>query len=74
MPIFEFICKKCNKKFETLVFSNDEKVECPACKSEEIIKQLSSFASGSNSSPSCATADYCPSPHKHKCSKGCCHH
>ncbi|MDR3256512.1 MAG: zinc ribbon domain-containing protein [Endomicrobium sp.] len=73
MPLFEFICKKCNEKFETLVFGN-ENIECPKCKNEEIIKQFSSFASTSSSS-SCTATDFCPSAskHKHKCSGGCCH-
>jgi len=74
MPIFEFICKKCNNEFEILVFSSDEKIECPACKSGEVVKQLSSFSAATNSSaakPPCGTSDYCPSPNKHKCSGGC---
>jgi len=72
MPIFEFICKKCNKKFETLILGN-EKAECPACKSDEVVKQFSSFSSSSGSAPSCGTGDYCPSKSKHKCGSGCCH-
>ena len=36
MPIYEFICKKCDKKFETLVRSSASKVECPHCGSEEL--------------------------------------
>ncbi|MDR1941354.1 MAG: hypothetical protein LBQ47_03425 [Endomicrobium sp.] len=75
MPIFEFTCKKCNRKFEILVFSSSEKVECPSCKSGEVEKCLSTFsaASKASSSPSCAANDYCPLPQKHKCSGGCCH-
>jgi putative FmdB family regulatory protein len=73
MPLFEFICKKCNKKFEMLVFSS-ESVECPKCKSSEIVKQFSSFAS-MTSSISRSVADFCPSApdREHKCLGSCCH-
>ncbi|MDR1720919.1 MAG: zinc ribbon domain-containing protein [Endomicrobium sp.] len=78
MPLFEFICKKCSEKFETLIFSK-EKIECPKCKSSEVVKQLSNFSplsSSSSLSSNCATADFCPSssPNKSKCPGGCCHH
>jgi putative FmdB family regulatory protein len=73
MPLFEFICKKCNKKFEVLVFGK-EHIECPECKSNEVVKQFSNFASKSSSN--CAATDLCPAAagHKHKCSGGCCCH
>ncbi|MDR1784321.1 MAG: hypothetical protein LBQ99_01080 [Endomicrobium sp.] len=73
MPLFEFICKKCNEKFEVLVF-NKEKIICPKCKNNEVTKQFSSFSS--ISSFSCTSANFCPSAisNKHKCPSGCCHH
>jgi putative FmdB family regulatory protein len=30
MPIYEYECPKCEKRFEKLVFGNDE-VQCPTC-------------------------------------------
>ncbi|MDR2666002.1 MAG: zinc ribbon domain-containing protein [Endomicrobium sp.] len=73
MPLFEFICKKCNEKFELLVLS-EGKIECPKCKSSEVTKQFSSFSS--SSSLNCTSTDFCPSVvgNKHKCPNGCCHH
>ncbi len=73
MPLFEFICKKCNEKFEMLVFDN-ESTECPKCKSSEIIKQFSSFTSAT-SATSRSASDFCPSApdRRHKCLGGCCH-
>ncbi|OEG71308.1 hypothetical protein ATZ36_15200 [Candidatus Endomicrobiellum trichonymphae] len=73
MPLFEFICKKCNEKFEMLVLGS-ESTECPKCKSSEVMKQFSSFAS-TTSSTSRSAADFCPSApdHRHKCPGGCCH-
>ena len=41
MPIYEYTCKDCSTEFETLVFSVEEKVECPKCDSEEVVKQMS---------------------------------
>ena len=31
MPIFEYVCKKCGKNFETLVPNASAKPACPAC-------------------------------------------
>lgn len=64
MPLFEFICKKCGKKFEKLVFSTDnEELSCPECKSTEVEKQFSTFSSNASKS----------SGHEHHCCGGCCH-
>jgi len=43
MPIFEYVCKSCEHKFEAIVNRSTE-VECPACKSKRLEKQLSVFA------------------------------
>ena len=46
MPIFEFRCKECGEKFETLVFSSQsEPVKCENCGSEQTEKLMSTFAS-----------------------------
>ena len=46
MPVYEFICQKCDKDF-TLVLSLSEYEKkdftCPKCKSKEVKRQLSSF-------------------------------
>jgi putative FmdB family regulatory protein len=42
MPIYEFECKKCGKKFERLILSLDEKNPvCPACNHEDVQKIMS---------------------------------
>ena len=43
MPIFEYVCSECDKRFETLVRS-DTVVECPSCSSTKLEKQLSVFS------------------------------
>ena len=45
MPIFEFVCRKCNNPFETIVF-NSSNPKCPSCGGENLEKQFSVFAVG----------------------------
>ncbi|MBW3623128.1 MAG: zinc ribbon domain-containing protein [Armatimonadetes bacterium] len=48
MPIFEYRCKNCDHPFEILVRSSAQAdVACPACRSEEVTRLLSTFASRS---------------------------
>lgn len=49
MPIYEFMCPRCGKTFETLVFSSDRDGSpiCPECGGEETRRVLSSFSRGS---------------------------
>jgi len=46
MPVYEFICQNCDHNF-TLVMTISEyekkKFTCPKCKSDKVIRQLSSF-------------------------------
>ncbi|MBI3649466.1 MAG: zinc ribbon domain-containing protein [Acidobacteria bacterium] len=43
MPIFEYVCNDCGKNFELLVRQSTI-IECPACNSKTLEKQLSVFA------------------------------
>jgi putative FmdB family regulatory protein len=40
MPLYEYVCAKCEHAFETLVYEGDE-VECPECASRRVERQLS---------------------------------
>jgi putative FmdB family regulatory protein len=59
MPIFEYECKSCSKKFEELVSSSNTPVVCPQCGSAETRKLLSVFAASAGGSsigaPSCGS-------------------
>lgn len=46
MPIFEFICEECRSPFEELLRSADAvtDVRCPRCGSQQVKKQISTFA------------------------------
>lgn len=43
MPIYEYLCEKCSKKFDVLVRSSRQKIECPACKGRKVKKAFSVF-------------------------------
>ena len=74
MPLFEYICKKCNTKFEKIVFSiNREKIECPNCKSTDVQKQISMFSSSSNSD-GCSDSSCGANNSGSCCCGGHCHH
>jgi putative FmdB family regulatory protein len=45
MPIFEYLCRECDHRFETSVL-NAQKSKCPKCESKRLEQQLSSFAVG----------------------------
>jgi len=54
MPIYEYMCMKCNKEFECIVIGSDDRsVSCPECNGENVKRQMSacSFKSGGNYSP-----------------------
>lgn len=44
MPLYEYRCGDCGRLFERLVRTWNEAVECPACASERVEKQVSTFA------------------------------
>ena len=60
MPLYEYQCKKCERKFETLIsFRDSEKpVECPHCGSKETGKLLSTFCASMGKSTKGASG--CP--------------
>ena len=50
MPLFDYICKDCRKRFEALV-SGSRAAACPLCHSTNLEQQLSRFAVANASSP-----------------------
>ncbi|MBO4304389.1 MAG: zinc ribbon domain-containing protein [Lentisphaeria bacterium] len=73
MPIFEYECGKCRKKFELLLPNASAPAKCPHCGSDKLKKLLSSFSAKVDSSPasSCAHADLCPGAGTPSCGCGC---
>jgi putative FmdB family regulatory protein len=56
MPLYEYVCAKCEEEFEFLV-RGGETPACPTCGSESLRQQLSVVAAHTSSqeSSSCAT-------------------
>ena len=46
VPIYEFDCPACGKRFDELVSTSDERVPCPHCGSQEVVKRFSTFSPG----------------------------
>ncbi|WP_419187435.1 FmdB family zinc ribbon protein [Stieleria bergensis] len=44
MPLYEYECNDCEQSVEVLVRRPDEKVECPTCHSEKMIRLMSAPA------------------------------
>ncbi len=51
MPLFEFTCRNCGHRFETLVLGS-RRAACPNCSSADLEKLYSTFAAGSSGAPS----------------------
>lgn len=51
MPIFEYICEKCDHHFEAIVLGS-QKPACPKCNGKKLAQQISSFGVAGNSASS----------------------
>ena len=49
MPIFEYICAKCDHRFEAIVLGS-EVAACPQCHSKKLEQQISRFGVGKEAS------------------------
>jgi len=62
MPIYEFQCKQCETRFETLVRGSDV-AACPECASKDLKKLISAHAVGSGAPDTpCGSAPCSPRP------------
>jgi len=50
MPIYEYVCAACGHAFEALLYGS-ERARCPECESDELEKQLSTFAARGATQP-----------------------
>ena len=48
MPIFEYVCRKCHHRFESIVLGR-EKARCPECASLKLERQVEVFSQGRTS-------------------------
>ncbi len=49
MPIFEYVCRECNHRFELLLQGSAE-AACPQCQATKLEKQFSAFGVGATAS------------------------
>jgi len=54
MPLYEYVCRKCDHPFEALVFGAADETTCPKCESAKVEKQLSAPARPQTESASLA--------------------
>ena len=66
MPIYEYICDKCQNEFEVLV-RGQEKPECPQCGGRKLDKKLSTVAAHTH-----AALPLCPAKESGACGMGGC--
>lgn len=63
MPLYEFVCKKCNKKFEEICKVGINTAKCPKCgkKAEKILSMFGfkseGKSSGGNSCSGCGSSN-----------------
>ena len=50
MPIYEYLCRECEERFEYLVLRSSAAAKCPGCGSPNIEQQISSCAVHSEAS------------------------
>ncbi|MFZ2492604.1 MAG: zinc ribbon domain-containing protein [Thermoanaerobaculia bacterium] len=63
MPLFEFVCRDCEERFEDLVSSSDlTHVHCPSCGTSDVQKLISTFAVGAGGSGTTSRRDRCAAP------------
>lgn len=57
MPIYEYRCEDCGRVFEMLrrISDADSDLKCPSCDSEEVVRQLSCFATSAGPSGGAAS-------------------
>jgi putative FmdB family regulatory protein len=63
MPIYEYKCDSCKKKFEKLIRRASDEVElsCPSCGERHLSQQYSTFAPHAGGSASAQAPQTCPS-------------
>lgn len=67
MPIYEYVCRECEKEFEELLKNRDEKVSCPSCGRGNVARRISIFGFKSGSTFVGSSSGGCGS-----CSGGSC--
>lgn len=59
MPIFEYVCRNCHHRFESIIFGSQH-AACPKCESKKLDQQVSRFAVAGGDKTSDFAADSGP--------------
>jgi putative FmdB family regulatory protein len=59
MPLFEYVCGRCERRFERLVRSADPAAECPGCGSRDTRRLFSVFGINVGAPPEKPAAGLC---------------
>ena len=51
MPIYEYLCDKCEHRFEALVKTSKQKVSCSKCRSRKVSRKYTVFGLNFGASP-----------------------
>lgn len=77
MPIYEYRCPACDKRFEAFLTSSSEQAVCPQCHGTKLQKLMSTFAAsvaGGYKASQAAPAASSEPPKSGGCGGGCsCH-
>lgn len=77
MPVYEFLCRDCEKRYDDLVSMSDslDDQSCPDCRSGDVVKLYSPFSVGSATSAGAVQVDgtaCLPGPAGRGGGGGCC--
>jgi putative FmdB family regulatory protein len=72
MPLYEYTCRECGRRFEVLqrVGADGTGVTCPGCGASHVAKQLSTFASSVAGGTGAGGAMPCGAPSASGCGSG----
>ncbi len=59
MPLYEYLCRKCSRRFEALVMGRAG-ASCPDCRSSDLEKLFSTFTVGTGGGRSTGAAEASP--------------
>jgi putative FmdB family regulatory protein len=71
MPIYEYVCDKCQTPFEKLVLNKQQEIACPKCASKKNTLQLSVFSASTNGAASKSSTSFSGSGGGGCCGGGC---
>ncbi len=72
MPLYEYTCRECGRRFEVLqrVGADGSGVVCPGCGAANVTKQFSTFASSFAAGASASGSMPCGAPSASSCGRG----